>query len=193
MPGDPEDGCGHVWVARGVESGSRPVATEIDHPTHINGEGCMEDRINRLLETARTIAVVGMSNRPFRDSYRIGSFLQEQGYRVYPVNPTIESAAGIAAVPDLASVPERIDIVDVFRNQIHATEIVREAIAVNAGAIWFQLGTEDGEAIELAYAAGLDVVYGRCIAVEYRTRGVDARRVAKGRSGEFGVGDHTAP
>lgn len=137
----------------------------------------MEHRINDILENARTIAVVGMSDRPFRDSNRIGMFLHEQGYTVYPVNPTEGSAGGIPSVPDLASIPEQIDIVDVFRNPKYAKAIVEEAIEVGAKAIWFQLGTEDEEAAKIAMDAGLVVVQGRCIAVEYRLRDIGSKRV----------------
>ncbi len=128
-----------------------------------------------MLESAKTIAVVGMSKRPFRDSNRIGELLINMGYRVYPVNPTIESVHGLESFPDLKRIPEQIDIVDVFRNPRYAKEIVNEAIEVGAKAIWFQLGAEDAEAERMAREAGLEVISGHCIAVEIRRRGITKR------------------
>lgn len=133
-----------------------------------NGEAM--DHVTQLLERARTIAIVGMSDQPHRDSYWIGEFLINQGYTVYPVNPRIRSVFGLKAYPDLRSVPENIDIVDVFRNPFFAKQIVRDSIAVGAKAVWFQLGAEDAEAAKMGRDAGLEVITGLCIAVEYRRR-----------------------
>lgn len=137
------------------------------------------DRITEVLEKAKVIAVVGMSDRPFRDSYRIGEFLINQGYTVYPVNPQISSVLGLKAYPTLQSVPEKIDIVDVFRSPEHALQTAKDAIAVKAKAIWFQLGTEEEDAEILARDAGLDVISGQCIAVEHRRRQIGRRNVAR--------------
>lgn len=133
------------------------------------------DRITELLEKSKVIAVVGMSDRSFRDSYRIGEFLINQGYTVYPVNPQISSVLGLKSYPDLKSIPERIDIVDVFRNPDYAREIVEEAIAVKAKSVWFQLGAEEEEAEQLARDAGLEVISAQCIAVEFRRRHISPR------------------
>ena len=121
-----------------------------------------------LLKNSKVIAVVGCSDRPFRDSYHITEMLIKAGYTVYPVNPTIDSAFGLRTYPDVQSVPEQVDIVDVFRNPRYAKEVVQDAIAAHAKSIWFQLGAENDEAEQMAEEVGLEVVANHCIAVEYR-------------------------
>src|SRR5438105_3128942 len=121
-----------------------------------------------LLEEAEVIAVVGFSAKPWRDSNRIASFLRTQGYKVYLVNPNIKSCEGEKCYPDLKSVPERVDIVDVFRNPRFVPDVVEDAIAAGAKSIWLQLGVGNPEAERRAIEAGLDVVADRCIAVDYR-------------------------
>ncbi|HVK38313.1 MAG TPA: CoA-binding protein [Candidatus Kapabacteria bacterium] len=125
-----------------------------------------------ILEQARVIAVVGCSDSPTRDSYRIAAYLQRQGYRIIPVNPTITTALGETAYPDLASVPEKVDLVNVFRRSDAVPGVVDDAIAARAPAIWLQLGIRHDEAEKRAREAGLDVVSDRCIAVEYRLLGI---------------------
>jgi predicted CoA-binding protein len=125
-----------------------------------------------ILERARVIAVVGCSEKPYRDSYRIALYLRNNGYRVYAVNPTIDSVFGERSYPSVASIPEPVDIVDVFRNPVHVMPIVDDAIAAGSKAIWFQLGVVNRSAIERAERAGLDVVVDRCIAVDHRIFGV---------------------
>lgn len=133
-----------------------------------------EEAIRRVLESARTIAVVGASPRPERDSHEVMAFLQEQGYRCYPVNPA--SAApeilGVAVCATLAEVPEPIDVVDVFRRSEHAGAVVDEAIAVGAKAVWMQLGVVDELAAKRAREAGLDVVMDRCPKIEIPRLGI---------------------
>ncbi len=141
-------------------------------------EKIIEDRITELLQEAETIAVLGISDSLMRDSYRIGEFLINAGYTVYPVNPTIESVFGLKAYPDLASLPVKVDIVDVFRNARYAKEVVRQAIDAGAKAIWFQYGAAEEEAEKMAEEAGLEVVSGRCIAVEFRRRGIERKSSA---------------
>lgn len=133
------------------------------------------DRITELLDNARTIAVYGMSDRPFRDSNRIGRMLMDMGYTVYPVNPTVDSVEGVKSWPDLKSLPEPVDIVDVFRNPDFAHEVVKDAIEAGAKSVWFQLGAEEEGAEQVAREAGLEVVSGHCIGVEIRRRGIAAR------------------
>lgn len=128
-----------------------------------------------ILETVNVIAVVGCSDKPWRDSHRIASYLMAQGYKVYPVNPRHETVLGERCYPDLGSVPERIDLVNVFRNPRYIPEVVEDAIKAGAGAIWLQLGITHPEAEERASAAGLDVVADRCIAVDHRIYGIAAR------------------
>lgn len=126
------------------------------------------ESLKMLLQGARTIAVVGCSDKPWRSSYSIAAFLRDQGYRIYPVNPAIEEVLGVRAYPDLRSVPEPIDIVDVFRRPEFVPEIVRDAIAVGARALWLQSGITHPAAEEEARRAGLEVVSDRCIAVTFR-------------------------
>ncbi len=133
------------------------------------------DDIRRMLTEAKTIAVVGLSEDPSRDSHRIAVYLQGAGYRVVPVNPTLREVLGEKAWPDLASVPERIDIVDIFRRVEAIPAIVDEAIAAGAGAIWMQLGLAHNPSAEKARAAGLGVVMNKCIMVEHRHLGVPKR------------------
>ena len=125
-----------------------------------------------LLAQSRTIAVVGHSDKPHRESYRIGRYLREAGYRVYPVNPTLTTIDGQPCYPSLAAVPEAIDIVDVFRRSVFLPEIVEAAIAVKAKALWTQLGVVNLDAQARARAAGLVVVSNRCILVEHQRLGV---------------------
>lgn len=125
-----------------------------------------------LLEQSRTIAVVGCSDKPYRDSNRIATFLQRQGYKVYPVNPAFDTMLGVRCYPDVKSIPEKVDLVDVFRRSEAIPDIVEDAIAAGAGAIWLQLGITNPEAEERARNAGLDVVSDRCIAVDYRMYGI---------------------
>lgn len=128
-----------------------------------------QDELRNLLETARTVAVVGHSDKPFRTSYRIASYLREVGYEVYPVNPALTEIDGQKVYPDLASVPVPIDIVDVFRRSEHLDDIVKEAIQVGAKAVWAQVGVEDAQAAATAEAAKLPMVMDRCIMVDHRS------------------------
>jgi len=121
--------------------------------------------IQKLL--AKVIAVVGYSDKPYRTSYRIGQYLRSAGYKVYPVNPTVAEIDGEPSYPDLAAIPDPIDIVDVFRRSEYLSAIVDEAIAVGAKAIWAQLGVVDHNAAQRAEAAGLKVVMDRCIMVDH--------------------------
>ena len=128
-----------------------------------------EDKdIAELLVNARTIAMVGASDNPDRPSYRVMKFLQDQGYRVFPVNPKItgEHVHGEYIWRELAQIGEPIDIVDIFRKSEFAGENVDQAIAVGAKAVWMQLGVIDAAAAKRAEAAGLKVVMDRCPAIE---------------------------
>lgn len=123
--------------------------------------------LRRLLQEARTIAVVGHSDKAYRTSYRIGNYLRVVGYKVYPVNPTISEIDGHPVYADLASLPEAIDIVNVFRRSEYLAEVVQAAIAIGAKAVWGQLGVYDEAAARAAEAAGLQVVMDRCIMVDH--------------------------
>ena len=127
-----------------------------------------DEDIAELLTNARTIAVVGASDRPDRPSYGVMKFLQDWGYRVIPVNPQItgERIHGEFVWRELAQIGEPIDIVDIFRRPMAAGEAVDEAIAVGAKAVWLQIGVINEEAAARAEAAGLKVVMDRCPKIE---------------------------
>lgn len=124
--------------------------------------------IPELLSTARTIAVVGLSNRRMRPSYGVSEYMQRAGYRIVPVNPNETEVLGEKAYTTLDEVPGKIDIVDIFRRPEHVPEIVEAAIRVGAGAIWMQEGVVNEAAAERARSAGLTVVMDRCILKEHR-------------------------
>lgn len=119
--------------------------------------------IAELLRTSRTIAVVGLSGNRFRPSYGVAEYMQQAGYRIVPVNPAETEVLGEKSWPSLRAVPEKIDIVDIFRRPEFVPEIVSEAIAAGARAVWMQEGVVHEEAAETARKAGLFVVMDRCI------------------------------
>ena len=133
-----------------------------------------DEDIAELLQTARTIALVGASDRPERASYGVMKFLQDQGYRVYPVNPRItgEHVHGEYVWRELNQIGEAIDIVDIFRNSAEAGAVVDQAIAVGAKAVWMQLGVIDEAAAARAEAAGLNVVMDHCPKIEFARLGL---------------------
>ncbi len=116
------------------------------------------DLIDEILQNSKTIAVVGLSDNPARDSHRVSSYLQSQGYRIVPVNPTIEEALGEKSYPDLTSVPEPIDLVDIFRRSELVPPVVDEAIEIGVKYIWMQDGVINPDAAAKAEAAGIPVV-----------------------------------
>jgi len=124
-----------------------------------------------LLREARTIAVVGLSSRPDRDSNSVARYLQKAGYRIIPVNPREEEILGEKAYPTLADVPEQVDIVDVFRRAEHTPEVVREAVEAGAGAVWLQLGIRSEESRRIAEEAGLPYVEDSCIRTVHQIHG----------------------
>ncbi len=124
--------------------------------------------IARLLAESKTIAVVGLSSDVYRASYGVSAYMQEQGYRIIPVNPNESEVLGERAYPDLASVPVPVDIVDVFRRSEFVPEVMQDAIRIGAKAVWMQEGVEHAEAAAQGRAAGLIVVENRCILREHR-------------------------
>jgi predicted CoA-binding protein len=124
--------------------------------------------VKSILEESKTVAVVGLSPREERDSHRVAKYLQSQGYCIIPVNPKADEILGERSYPDLASIPEPIDVVDVFRRSEAVPEIVEEAIKVGAKAVWMQEGVIHEEAAARARGAGLQVVMDRCMMVEHR-------------------------
>ncbi|MGI8633605.1 MAG: CoA-binding protein [Solirubrobacterales bacterium] len=133
-----------------------------------------DDTIREVLSTTRTWAVVGASPSPGRPSHGVARFLMERGYRMIPVNPTVEEVLGQRCYPDLASIPEteQVDVVDIFRRSELAGEHVDEAIAIGAKAVWMQLGVVDPAAAARAEGAGLEVVMDRCPAIEHPRLGI---------------------
>lgn len=124
-------------------------------------------KIPELLQSSKTIAVVGLSSRKFRASYGVSQYMQHAGYRIIPVNPHETEVLGEKSYPNLEAVPERVDIVNVFRRSEFVPEIVESAIRVGARIIWMQEGVVDEHAAARAREAGLEVVMDRCILKEH--------------------------
>lgn len=123
--------------------------------------------IRRLILHARTIAVVGLSGNDLRPSNFVGYYLKRHGYRVVPVNPREAHVLGERSYPNLADVPDPIDIVDVFRDPESVPQIARDAVEVGAGAMWLQFGVISDEGALIAHEGGLDVVMDRCMKIEH--------------------------
>ncbi len=128
------------------------------------------DEISDLLKRAKTIAVVGLSSSPLRPSYGVAAYLQQHGYRIIPVNPKIKGALGEKSYATLLDVPEKIDIVDVFRRPEFVPEVVDRVIELKVPVIWMQEDVVHEEAAEKARRAGIFVVMDRCILKEHRAR-----------------------
>ncbi|MGD2058830.1 MAG: CoA-binding protein [Anaerolineales bacterium] len=122
----------------------------------------------KILKTARTIAVVGLSADPSRPGYTVPAYLQRAGYRIIPVNPNLKISLGEKAYPDLLSIPHAVDGVVIFRRPEFILPIVRQAIEIGAQFVWMQLGIKNEEAAALARDAGLDVVMDACMKVEHQ-------------------------
>ncbi len=127
-----------------------------------------DQQIKELLQKARTIAVVGLSSSRLRASYGVAQYMQSAGYRIIPVNPNEQQVLGEKAYARLEDVPEKVDVVDVFRRSEFVPEIVDAAIRIGARAIWMQEGVADEAAAQRARAAGLFVVMDTCILKEHR-------------------------
>jgi len=119
--------------------------------------------IKEILETYRTIAVVGLSSQTWRPSFSVSRYMQSAGYRIIPVNPSETEVLGERAYPALDDIPEAFEIVDIFRRSEYVPDIVEAAIRRNARVIWMQLGVIHEEAAARARSAGLEVVMDRCI------------------------------
>lgn len=126
--------------------------------------------IEEIIRNTRTIAVVGLSSNPLRPSYDVSRYMQQQGYRIIPVNPNESSVLGEKAYGSLADVPEPFDLVNIFRRSEEAGHHVDEAIRLGAHAIWMQDGVVDEEAAGRALQAGLKVVMDRCLLREHARR-----------------------
>lgn len=151
---------------------------------------CWQDErtIREIIETARTVAIVGLSSNELRPSNFVGFYLQRHGYRVVPVNPTETAVFGEKSYASLSEIPFPVDVVDVFRRPEHVPEIAAEAVEIGARALWLQFGVISPEGAEIAERGGLKVVMDRCMKVEHarhrgrmhwmglNTRGISARR-----------------
>ncbi len=136
-----------------------------------------DERLREILSTARTIAVVGLSDKPERDSNEVARFLQSVGYRIVPVNPMLTEVLGEKAYPSLAAIPPetKVDIVDVFRRSEEVPPIVEQAIARHVPVVWMQLGVRNPAAAEKARASGLTAIEDLCIMVTHRRLRLGAR------------------
>jgi predicted CoA-binding protein len=128
------------------------------------------DTIADLLERAKTIAVVGLSNSPLRPSHGVSAYMQTNGYRIIPVNPNIKGALGEKAYASLLEVPEKIDIVNIFRRPEFVEEVVDQAIQLKVPAIWMQEEVINEKAAAKARKAGIFVIMDSCILKEHRAR-----------------------
>ena len=124
--------------------------------------------IRKILAESRTIAVVGLSRKPDRDSYRVARYLQEHGYRIIPVNPALkEEVLGEKPYASLAEVPIPVDIVDIFRRAVEVPPVVQAALPLKPKAVWIQLGIVSGEGAAIATGEGIPVIMDRCIKIDH--------------------------
>ncbi|MEW5908311.1 MAG: CoA-binding protein [Thermodesulfobacteriota bacterium] len=132
------------------------------------GEVIKDDgKLKAVLNNSKTIAVLGLSPKPERDSFRVAKYLQENGYQIIPVRPGQEQILGQASVSSLNDIHEPVDIIDVFRRSDQIMEHAREALRIKPKLFWMQLGVENMEAAELLIENGINVVMNRCIKIEH--------------------------
>jgi len=144
----------------------------------------MEDIIGKILSDSKTIAVVGLSDKPDRASNSVSGFMQTKGYRIIPVNPTIREALGEKAYASLSEIPEKIDMVNVFRRSEEVLPIAEEAVKIGAKFFWMQEGVHNNQAREILEAAGIPCVIDRCVMKEFLKR--DPENDTKGEYGMAG-------
>lgn len=126
-----------------------------------------DQEVKQLLGQAKRIAVVGLSDKPERDSFRVARYLQDHGYEIIPVNPRADEILGQKAYPDLASVPVPVDVVNVFRRSDAVPEIAEAAVKIKPKALWMQLDVQSQKAAELARGNGIMVVQNACLKIEH--------------------------
>ena len=131
----------------------------------------MDALIDRILSDSRTIAVVGLSEKPERPSHEVARYLQERGFRIIPVNPNVREVLGEKAYPSLREIPGTVDLVDVFRRSEEMVPVAEEAIRIGARFFWMQEGVTNREAEEMLAGAGIPVVADRCMKKELAKRG----------------------
>lgn len=129
-----------------------------------------EQTISRIIKEVKTIAVVGLSSRRHRAGYYVPAYLQQQGYRIVPVNPNLAQSLGEKAYPDLGDIPFPVDLVLLFQRSEKVPPFIEQSIQIGARAVWMQLGIVHEAAAERARAAGLDVVQDACMLVEHKCR-----------------------
>ena len=125
------------------------------------------EEMKQILSTVKVIAVVGLSDKPERDSYRVSTYLKEQGYHIIPVNPFVTEVLGVKSYPNLKDVPTKIDVVDIFRRPEAVSKIVDEAIEIGAKVIWMQENIVHNDSAKSARQHGLRVVMNKCIMKEH--------------------------
>ena len=124
-------------------------------------------QLRRILKENHTIAIVGLSADWYRPSYFAAKYMQEHGFKIIPVNPKYTEILGEKCYPDLKSIPEKVDMVDVFRKSADCAPIAQEAVAIGAKTLWLQIGVENDEAKAIAESGGVEFVENRCVKIEY--------------------------
>jgi predicted CoA-binding protein len=124
-------------------------------------------QLRRILKENHTIAIVGLSADWYRPSYFAAKYMQEHGFKIIPVNPKYTEILGEKCYPDLKSIPEKVDMVDVFRKSADCAPIAQEAVAIGAKTLWLQIGVENDEAKAIAESGGVEFVQNRCVKIEY--------------------------
>lgn len=130
-------------------------------------DGLSDEEIRKILEEYKVVAVVGMSKDPMKPGHYVPKFLIKQGYRIIPVNPTVDEVLGLKSYPSLMDVPENIEVVDVFRRPEHVPEVAEQAVKKKAKVLWLQEGIYNPQAVDIAKKGGLTVVWNRCIMKEH--------------------------
>ncbi|WP_114417022.1 CoA-binding protein [Marinospirillum perlucidum] len=120
-----------------------------------------------ILREAKNLAIVGVSDKPDRASYKVAAYLKEAGYTIFPVNPRLQEVLGLTCYPSLDAIPEPVDLVDIFRKSEDCLPIAEEAVRIGAKGIWLQLGISNSECRQLAEKEGLDYVEDRCTKIEH--------------------------
>ncbi len=124
-------------------------------------------RLKELLQKARTIAVVGLSDKPDRASFQVAQYLQQQGYKIIPVNPKVDTVLGEKAYKKVSDIPEQVDIVNVFRRSVDTPPVVMDAVSKKPMAIWLQLGIKNEEAAKIAQDNNITIIMDRCIKIDH--------------------------
>uniref|UniRef100_UPI004047AB81 CoA-binding protein n=1 Tax=Polynucleobacter sp. TaxID=2029855 RepID=UPI004047AB81 len=128
--------------------------------------------MKQLLQETKTIAVVGLSNKPDRPSYAVTQYMQAHGYKIIPVNPTCSEILGETCYPDLSSIPVPVDMVNVFRKSEDCLEVAQEAVKIGTKSLWLQIGVINQEAMDYASSHGLTGVMDKCLMVEHHKLGL---------------------